>query len=166
MESPMRNYLIKKGKHRACPITLGLYYNKKSISRKVIFDKSCAYLLEGEDQEDINKLFGIGYFPSHHQESARFGWRYNPTTDKIELLAYCYRNKERIIQSLAELSFGQEYNLKLEVNEGTYSFFIEEGLTGLVPKNHNKKLAFPLGPYFGGNQTAPHNITIKINKTQ
>ena len=69
------NYRIHKGKHRAWPPVFGLFW-KKEMSRDVYFDLSAKYDLPGDaDDEDVNKLFGFGFFPSHHIESARFGWR-------------------------------------------------------------------------------------------
>lgn len=160
-------YTIKKGKHRACPPMIGLFYDKKVMSRRVTFDRSCAYTLPGEDQEDINKLFGIGYFPSHHTDSARFGWRYNPSTDKIEILAYCYVNSERLIYPLASFDFNKEYTLELQINDDTYSFYVQTNFAKFgfaIPKTHKKVFGFPLGLYFGGNNPAPHKMKIKIIK--
>ena len=69
---------IKKGRHRPFLPTFGLWKRKRSFERLVTFHRSCAYMLPDGDQLDVNKLFGVGYFPHHHKDSARFGWNYNP----------------------------------------------------------------------------------------
>lgn len=157
------NYTIKEGRHSAFPPTLGLFIDKQSITKTVSFDDSCRYTLADGDQEDVNKLFGIGYFWSHHTDSARFGWRYNPSKDKIELLAYCYVNGERVINPITDLDFNKDYNLTLNINPNIYTFYLDNALKTGVYKTHNKRFGFPLGPYFGGNKPAPHKITIKLN---
>ena len=62
-------YTIKAGKHRAWPFRFGLYWFKKKICFRVSFDQSCKYQLADDDQLDINKLFGVGYFPNHHKDT-------------------------------------------------------------------------------------------------
>jgi hypothetical protein len=61
-------YTFKKGNHRPNKLTFGLFVNKKSVVRDVIFHDSCRYYLAGEDQYDVNKLFGLGYLWHHHTD--------------------------------------------------------------------------------------------------
>lgn len=163
----MKVYTIRKGKHRAWPFRFGLYLSKKKIRFRVVFDMSCKYQLPGEDQGDINKLFGIGYFPDHHKESARFGWRYNEDINKIELFAYCYVNGKRITELITTVPFHQSHVLEIEITDHLYYFNVYKDsfkATFVTTHNHTRKWGFPLGVYFGGNQPAPHKITIEMNK--
>ena len=161
---------IFKGAHYAWPLTLGINYKKNDVLKKVTFEDSCRYKIEGEDMFDINKLFGIGYFFSHHTDSARFGWRYNPDTNEIELFAYCYVNKERVDWLMCELKFNHTYLLGIKIYNNQYFFFVIDANKGdvisteTIRKTHKKKWSFPLGFFFGGTKRAPRKITVKFEK--
>lgn len=152
---------IKAGKHRAKPITFGLWWDKRIIKHSITFTKSCAYIIDKED--DINKLFGLGYVRGlHHTDSARFAWRYSPTNDKIEILSYCYVRKQRLWNHLCYVDFDKEYLYMIIVRSNEYEFLIDN-TEHHVPFRHKKKLAYPLGFYFGGQRTASQDMKIIID---
>src|SRR5437870_4570444 len=158
-------FRIPKGWHYALPFFTWLWWNKKVFTWRVTFTDSCRYDLGDNDQLDTNKLCGIGYFPDfHHVDSARFGWRYNTGTGLIELLAYCYVNKQRIIKPIAACEIGKEYLLKLYAGNNLYSLCVLDPVTNAyagyvtVRYTHKKKLQYGLLPFFGGNRRAPHEI--------
>lgn len=164
-------YRIKKGKHRAWPPLLGLWYNKRVLRRVLSFDFSAKYDLVNDDQEDTNKLFGIGYLWSHHRDSARFGWRYDNNRHRFILSAYLYVAGERIIKDLCSVVAHRCYIAELQVLPGMYQFRVTDAEQpaivygdGTIHFSHCKKWAFPLGLYFGGNQAAPHDMIIKMKK--
>lgn len=159
-------YVIKKNSHRARPIVLGLWFDKKIVERNVYFHENSRYNLNSVDQEDTNKLFGIGYLWSHHYDSARFGWSYNPHTDRIKLSAYCYVKGTRVIQDIVNVPISTWINLKLKIRNRSYVFDVtidKNFFTISVPMSHNKKISYPLGLYFGGNKKAPKDINVSIN---
>lgn len=151
--------VIHAGKHRAKPRTLKLYWDQKVIQYSISFDKSCRYMVDAEG--DINKLFGIGYFPSHHVDSARFGWRYSPTNGKIEIMSYCYSKGERSFQHLCYVDFDKDYFYTIIIRPTEYQF-ICDSYSIAVPKRHEKKLGFGLGVWFGGNLPSPHKMLISF----
>lgn len=143
---------------------------KKSIARQVCFFPNCKYDLPGiEDDLDVNKLFGIGYF-WNKRESARFGWNYNNQTSKIDLFAYTHRGGQVDFVRICELMVASNYLLILNVHDLSYSFEVinlkDSEAVGLlnISKAHKKKLSYNLGLYFGGTQKAPHDVTIEIKK--
>ncbi len=156
-------YTIQKGEHRARPIKIGLWFNKSVIAYDVFFHDDCRYYLEGEDMLDTNKLFGIGFFPNHHKDSARIGWRYNSDTDKIILSAYCYVKGERKIFDMEEVELNTWVRCKIKNEFGKYIFYVNSDIsTNYVEHLHNKKWAYPLGVFFGGNQPAPGTMNIEL----
>lgn len=157
-------YTIKKGKHRAKPWMFA-FFLKKKLSYRVSFDTSAKYFI-GQDQDDTNKLFGIGFFPHHHKESARFGWRYNENLNRIELLAYCYVNGHRLIELITTIPFHVSYVLEIEIIDQEYRFTVnkEMPITTAIPFYHKKKIGYRLGCFFGGNQPAPQTITVEMKK--
>lgn len=183
-------FKIKKGKHRSWPLRLGIWYDKVIIRRRVTFYNSCKYDLDGFDQEDTNKLFGIAFsnfwriiwicisWPvfillnrnRQHEDSARFGWRYNKDTNKLILSAYCYVDGSRFIKDICTALPHKTYILSLSINPEFYTFTVEDRddhsflASYSIPKYHNKKWSFPLGFWFGGNRTAPHDMSLNISK--
>jgi hypothetical protein len=131
----------------------------------VEFTNSCRYFIKGIDQYDTNKLFGVGYFPHHHKESARFGWRYG-RKGCILISAYCYVNGARVEKNICSVPINTEVEMYLHVSKHAYQFFVVDGDKSLgaaeIGKSHDKKWGYPLGLYFGGNKTAPHCITVKM----
>lgn len=159
-------YTIKKGKHRAWPLRLGLFFKRSAIRRTVMFGEGCAYWLEGLDMLDTNKLFGLAFLPEGvHKESARFGWRYD-NAKSIVLSAYCYVNNERIIKELCKVPLYKKITCALYIQKGNYVFDVlidgKPTANELVPKFHDRAWAYRLGVYFGGNKTAPQQIKIEL----
>ncbi|MGQ0739567.1 MAG: hypothetical protein ACT4OJ_10940, partial [Bacteroidota bacterium] len=99
------NFTFKKGKHRARPLYWlrwwPLLIGPRDIRRRVMFLFGSRYDLEGQDQDDHNKLYGVA-FGGVHRHSARFGWRYNNDTGKFILSAYCYIRGQRTMEDLCE----------------------------------------------------------------
>jgi hypothetical protein len=164
-------FRIPSGKHYARPWRFAIWWNRQQWAWKVKFTDSCRYDLQSPDQLDTNKLCGVGYFPGfHHVDSARFGWRYNTATGLIELLAYCYVDKQRVIKPIANCEIGKEYEIKLYTGDNLYSLSAwdikGEKFTGYVSVkySHRKKLQYGLWPFFGGNRKAPHEIKIQLDK--
>jgi len=165
---------IHKGKHRAWPPCFGIFLQKRWMERDIVFDNSCRYELPDPlDKEDVNKLFGFGYFPGlHHVDSARFGWNYNADTGKIRLYAYCYVDGNRSFQFICEVPLNVKVRLRIAVYiNKRYVFSVHDGHNDWyemgvqhVPYNHNKNWSYRLGCFFGGNNPAPHDITIKMSK--
>lgn len=159
-----KHYVINRGMHRS-----GLYfaphYNKTKQSYFAVFSKDCVYEFNDEDQFDVNKLFGLS-FGLHHNNSARFGWR--SVGHQIELSAYCYVNKNRVILPLGLIDIDKSYKLELVITDDYYIFNVynEQNLVynGNIRKSKTRCLGYKLFPYFGGNRTAPHTMHIMLNK--
>jgi hypothetical protein len=162
-------YTIKKGNHYASGINFGTFSGKK-ISRTAAFDSSCKYDLGDADQLDINKLYGFSE-GLHQTNSARFGWRYNLNTDKIQLLAYVYNNGDVINEWEADTLLGEvacftNVYTEIEVTESYYVFRATINGKIIVKSITRTVNGYPSGyllyPYFGGNKVAPHDILIDL----
>lgn len=147
------------------------YFNRKVIERDFLLGFSCMYAFEGlaqTDQADNNKLFGISYYPNDHIESARIGWRYDPSKRMFVVSAYCYVQKQRIMTDLCQLAANRKYIGRIRIEKDYYAFSVyeKENMRQLanysVPKWHKRKFGYKLGLYFGGNQVAPHKMTVEI----
>jgi hypothetical protein len=164
-------YTIQPKRHRAFPPPLGIYRKRRSFRRSVVFLPSCRYHMEGVDYFDVHKLFGFGYLSGgHHRDSARFGWRYDESNDRISLYAYTYVNGERSIKHMACVPIDREVQLEIfidynhqywfEVKVPDNPFFTTRSYS--IPFSHKKQWKYALGPYFGGTSTAPQRISLLL----
>lgn len=161
-------FLIKKNSHysnRFISKLFSIIQVKKTTSYLVKFDDSCIYKLPKEDQGDINKLFGFS-LGLHHKNSARFGWCW--LNDQLRLYAYWYDNGVRKSKEIQSITIGKKYLLTIENLNTEWKFsiidFYGDGVQELVVEKSKSKINFgyTLWPYFGGNQVAPHDITIEL----
>lgn len=159
--------IIKRNTH--APFRLPrLLIDCQRLAYKVKFDTSCVYNIGIQDQGDVNKLFGIGYFPHHHKNSMRFGWRYVIDLDAIELLAYYYVDGERNFKHIAFVPINHECICILDILEEGHilSVFDDNRRLGefITSDPAGNDVGYLLRPYFGGNQKAPHDICLTMKR--
>lgn len=157
-------YLIKEGAHYSTHEVL-TYIENDRLEFTFLFDDSAVYSFgeDHEDQADINKLFGFaeGSPANIHRYSARFGWRWYQ--DRLEILAYCYIDGERESVLMGTAEIGTPYTASIVTTPEAYAFVFNGNEVSIEkdPAFHaeRKYLSYP---YFGGNMTAPHDISITI----
>ena len=157
-------YTILQGQHY-CDKSVYVATKYQQLSFIVKFDSSAIYQnVQTENQYDINKLFGFSDNNALHQAySARFGWRWS--NNALRIFAYVYNNGIRITKELATVAIGAEINCTIKVTSTNY-IFILNGKETLMPRESTTVTAdgYKLYPYFGGDETAPHNIFILIKE--
>lgn len=168
---PEVQYRIPAGEH-ASVIINGSFGDKlrslKQDSFEFIarFDKSARYALGNENQDDINKLMGFSEANQNHQQnSIRFGWRYLEANDKVEILAYFYKNGQFGYERIAEVEIDQSVVYRIILSASNYYLEVDGiGLEIDRDVEQEKGLYYLLYPYFGGNEKAPHDIDIYIKE--
>jgi len=160
-----RVYTIPAGEHSSGSFIN--HPNDSKISFQFILDESAYYETEiPENQHDVNKIYGMSDFGVRHQKySIRLGWRY--IENNLEL---CWLRHEDGVHSSATIKIIQPdviYNATIDIKTFYYVIVIDndttlvrrrpEGNWGLIRRYY-------LYPYFGGNEYAPHDITIKIKE--
>jgi hypothetical protein len=144
----------------------------KKTSMRAYFLPTCLYQLS-TNYDQVNKLFGIseGF---HHWDSARIGWRCLDG-EKIELLAYAYVNKKRIIKPMIKCNAQQWVFCHIENKPSKYVFKAltanGQSITVSIDKpkrlfiyDFSKLFIYRLYPYFGGQQSAPHDMSLYLIK--
>ena len=140
--------------------TTGMHFTAK-------FDSTDIYQnVNPQNQYDYNKLYGFSDNNSDHQKfSARFGWRW--CHNQIELSAYTYNDGIRTIQDLGGIDMSKEHNCAILVNGSEYDFVLDGDTTVMTRTSKTRKgSGYKLLPYFGGDEVAPHTMTIKIKETK
>ena len=161
-EEGFKPYKIKKGKHRS-----GYRFksdNRDYIEFQVIFDESAIYETKSIiNQADINKLYGVSDCGRHHMEySIRFGWRY--FSNQLQILWFKHEAGEFSYEVIKSININQVYTLSLDITEDHYILCVDNVCTltdRTCMKNYKR---YYLYPYFGGDETAPHDITIRIKE--
>lgn len=157
-------YTISKGaqycdQNNLAPVKLSC------LSFKVKFDSSAIYTtVKSANQNDINKLFGFSDNNAvHHEYSARFGWRWSDNA--VRIFAYDYNNGTRSFKELGTVQIGAENSCSITVSGDKYIFNLN-GAETVMPRASTTELAegYQLYPYFGGDESAPHVISIWIEE--
>ena len=157
-------YLIKKGYHYSDGSQYKTIGNDE-MKFVVVFDSSVIYRSAlPENQYDINKLFGFSdNGTDHHQYSARFGWRWSDQA--LRLFAYVYNNGKVESKEIGAVKIGDEINCVIRINASNYVFIMNDLIIQMPRQSAGSKATgYQLYPYFGGDETAPHDIKIRIRQ--
>lgn len=159
------DFTIGKNDHYSTPLMKKLF-RKSKMEFKAAFNQTAIYTLENKvDQEDTNKLFGFADCGDTHTEnSARFGWRW--LNNRLEVMAFTHKNGQFYFKYISSATIDrlQQYSIEISPDRSKYIFNfnnetveMDRGCTAETVKG------YILQPYFGGNQFAPHDISIKID---
>jgi hypothetical protein len=157
------HYKIEAGGHDSNRIPT-LTKDVSILKFQAKFDSSAIYTsVKPNNQADINKLYGMADCDSnHHQNSARFGWRWYK--NNLEILAYAYKGGKWDYRLIGTASFDvyHQYEISFEKNKYVFKF---DNLTAEMPRQcEGTASGYKLFPYFGGDETAPHDVSIWIKE--
>jgi hypothetical protein len=157
-------YVIKKGQ-QYCVDNALMPAQYTELKFMVKFDSTAIYeTATRENQNDINKLYGFSDNNAmHHEFSARFGWRWS--NNALRLFGYVYNDSIRSSAEIGVIRPGTEYDCKIKVAGNQYIFSVDNK-TLAMPRTSPTVSAsgYKLLPYFGGDETAPHDINIWIKE--
>ena len=157
-----RIFKIKKNTHRS---TLSYRTTKESkFKLKCIFDSSVIYTTEDQtNQRDVNKLWGVSDCGTNHMDnSIRFGWRW--LNDSLEILWFKHLNGDFDFGVITTVELNEVNYLELEITDSMYVMRVNDEVRHLSRYCSNDYKRYYLNPYFGGDETAPHDIKIKIKE--
>ena len=154
-------YTIRKGQNYCDQNTIKLVKTSemKFVAR---FDTSAIYAtVNPVNQYDINKLYGFSEGYNHQVNSARIGWRWSDGA--LRLFGYVYKSSVRYSQEITTIPFNTDITCSIKLSGYNY-LITANGITVTLPRALNTASAsgYQLYPYFGGDETAPKNISIKI----
>ena len=159
-------FTIAKGK-QFCDNNIYVTTSYAELKFLAKFDSSAIYTtIDAGRQNDINKLYGFSdNNTTHHQFSARFGWRWS--NNALRLFGYIYNDGLNEFKDLGTVALGTENVCAIKVTPTAYHFLLN-GKTDSLPRTSTtiKAEGYKLYPYFGGNESAPHTINIFIKEFQ
>lgn len=157
-------HTIREGQHYAETNRFQVF-GRDQLRFDVVFDSSAVYSTRfPENMLDINKLYGFSDCATqHHANSARFGWRWNGKS--VDILAYTYIDGKRQSKMLGVSELNKEYSYALTINRHEYIFEFN-GQQVKMPRYCDTDIAsgYLLYPYFGGDEAAPHDVSIFIRE--
>jgi hypothetical protein len=154
-------FTIQKGGHY-CDQNVIKTITTSEMKFMVKFDSSAIYQTElSENQYAINKLWGFSEGNDNHYNSARIGWSW--TDNALRLYGYVYVAGVLYYQEITSVSIGTEISCGIKLTEDTYLFNVNGVSVSLARGSSTAQASgYQQYPYFGGNETAPHLITILI----
>jgi hypothetical protein len=172
---------IRKNTH--APFRLPEFYlDHQPVWYEVSFTDSCRYRFGNDDDNDINKLFGVAFITwgsfwfviknlfkgklkaLHHYNSIRYGWRYDALSNRFEVWRYIYFNGDRFMWYVDGLNVGESvmlYMMPIDLNDKQCTYSLG-GIYKIWMPAHSLK--YKLLPYFGGNRKAPHDMIINLKQ--
>lgn len=166
----LKCFEITEGNHAARPrlVSGAQGIEVQEQSWRVAFGQGTDYNLRNADQEDWNKLCGRTFdLFIRDAYATMIGWRYNRSTEKIELIGYFNEDSDFFLAGpIVEVDQCETVDLTMTIDfeakiyawtvtkeDSTYQQF-------LFSFNHNFKTSYEVNTYFGGNRTAPNDMRI------
>lgn len=148
---------IKQGHHysNSAPSFCG-----NSLKYEFCFNESAIYVIDSVNQYDINKLFGFNSNGKiHTEQSARFGWRW--LNDNLEICYFVHDSSKMYYGVLDTININEYYTYELKQAKDKYTFKLNNKHFEYKRKSKGiSRFNYHLWPYFGGDNAAPHDITI------
>lgn len=155
-------YTIKEGAHYSDKSTFKPV-EFSELKFTVQFDSSAIYTSKEKiNQSDINKLYGFSDNDAHHhQYSARFGWSW--TENALHLYTYVYNGGKVEATDLGTIDLGTEILCSIKILSEWYVFRLNDKEVKIRRESSTVLgKGYMLYPYFGGDEVAPHMVTIRI----
>ena len=126
----------------------------------------------GSDQWDWSKLWGVSFhWFTNHKNSAMVGIRYNPRTERVELVPYYHVDGSSGIYPpapLAKVKLDETFytQITIDYHSKTYKLSIQTQtqIFHSIPQpfSHQRKWTRGINFWFGGNRTAPKTVQVSL----
>lgn len=154
-------YTIRRSNHY-CDQTRLKSISTSQMNFLVKFNESAIYTTQDPiNQTDINKLLGFSEGSDHQLNSARIGWAYH--TGALRLFAYVYDNGVRSFREITTVALNTQIPCSIKLAGSTYLISANgQSVTMSRGLSTPQAIGYQLYPYFGGDETAPQDITIYL----
>lgn len=164
----MKDYLIKKGRHRPC-----LRFSKPTFNywqnQVFLFNDSCWFWFNDPDIDgDWSKVMGFVIGFNIHGESYRFGMRPCKDVGFLEFTPYIYQKGKRLLNlPIKKHSINSPAVLKIALIHDIMEYHFNNNPFFKIEIKYDFPLGFTTGIYIGGGTpsgkdwAAPHDIIIK-----
>ncbi|MFD2999117.1 hypothetical protein ACFS7Z_01995 [Pontibacter toksunensis] len=156
-------YTIKEGSHHAEQNPF-MQRNVNKVRFTATFDSTAIYAFrDTANQRDMNKLYGLADCnTSHHSNSVRFGWRWYK--NRLEVHGYTYNNKALVAGFIGLVKVGKASVYEITLEDSAYVLTLDGKSVKFPRACSGTANGYKLYPYFGGDEVAPHDVTIAIQE--
>ena len=152
-------FKIKEGKHRS--VNKVKTINRDNIHFELLLTNSCKYETRNPmNQWDVNKIFGFSDGDGHQRNSARIGWRF--VNNEIQLMAYTHYNGDFYFKKICVVNPDTYYDCRINCLHDRYEFIVDSDTVYMDRYWIYSNRRYLLWPYFGGDEVAPHDVTIRV----
>lgn len=152
-------------RHNSCIPLLNRITWGRRVDFVFKFKSDPSYIVPNkEDQKDTNKIFGISDGWHHHEHSVRIGWRHDFNTNQTTYCVYYYKDGKHYTEDLGPLKMNQDIYVCIEIKKDHYKVTTVDKSLEIPRTSRWFGPRYYLYPYFGGQQVAPKQFRIKINK--
>ena len=170
-------FKVSKGKNNPIPFTnQRLSWNINGVESDIIFDSTCVYNLNNNDQYDWNKLIGM-FGGISKNTSIRWGWRYNIDTKDIEICPFVHRNnkvgvEDKCNHEYIHVPLNKKFNVKIEIDRVNKRYILTYQIDNMIPiilycyadfKDKYDYFCLRNFLWFGGTSVAPNDIIVTYN---
>lgn len=155
-------YTCFKGWHWFLPVLPRFFYRKKTFLWTSELSENCVYVMDKNAMKSWHKLVGVSNHMNPRKESIRFVWKWDLELQKFRIAVFIERNYEfrKTVTELDLVSSNEPINMKLHFDGENVFVTVNKNEIKLPYKISN--FGFRLNPYFGGQKTAPHLMTLKL----
>lgn len=157
----MRKYEVKKGKHDFNPTTWPTFHRDvRGFSLTVLSNETCRYIIDGVDQMDWNKLFGLSYsWTSNKYNTVYTAFRYDPISGMFEVAGYLNDRGGMKWTKAVQVPIGEAVTIHAHFLPDQIDYHFHVGTKHII---HSIPVSFDrsgigrkVGMWFGGNQKSP-----------
>lgn len=163
----MKIYTIEEGNHYCNGINVKFHSNVRALHFETNLNSNCLYTLGTVDDFDINKIYGITWGLLNDKNSFRIGWNCQNANGMIQYHAYLHDRGVMRYKYLFESLPGSTeiFGVVFERGSNEIQIFSSGGIT-TIPFDFTGIVNYGYynWPYFGGNSTAPHYMTMGIRR--
>ena len=160
-------YICKAGQHDFKPSPVPFPFAAKTMTGWARLDSSCWYNDLGEDNQDWNKLAGVYRWADvvKNKNSFILAWRPDPMRNVFQLCLYenidgANRPHESAIY---KVNANQGFSFWFAESNGEYILFVDGTYLGEQDNGKPFKMIGKISAWFGGNQTAPHDMSLQMD---
>lgn len=160
-------YVCKAGQHDFKPSPVPFPFAAKTMTGWARMDSSCWYNDLGEDTKDWNKLAGVYRWADvvKNKNSFILAWRPDQLRNVFQLCLYenidgANRPHESAIYKVRA---GEGFTFWLQESSGKYALWINGTYLDDQDNDMQFKTVGKISAWFGGNRTAPHDMSLQMD---
>lgn len=160
-------YICKAGQHDFKPSPVPFPFAAKTMTGWASLDSSCWYNDLGEDTQDWNKLAGVYRWADvvKNKNSFILAWRPDPIRNVFQLCLYENINGANRPHESAiyKVRAGEGFSFWLQESSGKYALWINATYIDDQDNGRPFGTVGKVSAWFGGNRTAPHDMSLQMN---